>query len=288
MFFVATSPLAAGGHINVSPKGHSSQTFAILNDNKVAFLDLTGSGIETVAHVRENGRIVFMFCSFDDTPCIVRLWGKGTVHEKGTVQFNQLLASAFPAAAAAMPQQQQQQAQPAISAQGNHASEGEQSSTVGDSSHQGTQLDNKHPGFAVGARSIIEVDVTEVNTACGYAVPLYEFKAERDSLVAWSVSKGVEGLEQYRHGKNKMSLDALPGISHAAVMNGASNSSTIVSSSTSRRSKANIMSINGAGRFWLSIDGVRGSWPGVQALVWLGVGVAAGVVLGLLLSGGQL
>jgi hypothetical protein len=52
LFFIATAPLSSDGHVNVSPKGHASETFAIINDNKVAFLDLTGSGVETIAHVR--------------------------------------------------------------------------------------------------------------------------------------------------------------------------------------------------------------------------------------------
>jgi hypothetical protein len=77
MFFVATSPLAREGHINCSPKG--GDTFRVLNDRQVAYLDLTGSGIETAAHLQENERIVIMFCAFDGPPLIVRLHGKGEV-----------------------------------------------------------------------------------------------------------------------------------------------------------------------------------------------------------------
>lgn len=77
MFFVATSPLAANGLVNCSPKG--MDTFRILGPRQVAYLDLTGSGVETIAHLRENGRIVFMFCAFTGPPKIVRLHGTGEV-----------------------------------------------------------------------------------------------------------------------------------------------------------------------------------------------------------------
>ena len=77
MFFVATAPVAGDGCINCSPKGLDS--FRILGPRAVTYLDLTGSGIETVAHLRENGRIVLMFCAFAGPPKIVRLHGRGTI-----------------------------------------------------------------------------------------------------------------------------------------------------------------------------------------------------------------
>ena len=77
MFFVATAPLSAEGHVNLSPKGLDS--FAILDDQTVVYADLIGSGVETVAHIRENGRIVMMFCAFDGEPNIIRLHGRGEV-----------------------------------------------------------------------------------------------------------------------------------------------------------------------------------------------------------------
>ena len=73
LFFVATAPLAAQGHVNVSPKG--LDTLRILAPTRVAYLDLTGSGAETIAHVRENGRIVIMFCALSGPPKILRLHG---------------------------------------------------------------------------------------------------------------------------------------------------------------------------------------------------------------------
>lgn len=74
LFFVGTAPLSGTGHVNVSPKG--LDTLRILGPQRVAYLDLTGSGAETIAHVRENGRIVLMFCAFAGPPKIVRLHGK--------------------------------------------------------------------------------------------------------------------------------------------------------------------------------------------------------------------
>jgi hypothetical protein len=76
MFFVATAPLAADGLVNCSPKGGLG-SFVVLDGLRVAYLDLTGSGIETIAHLRENGRIVVMFCAFEGRPNIVRLHGTG-------------------------------------------------------------------------------------------------------------------------------------------------------------------------------------------------------------------
>ena len=93
IFFVATAPLAAGGLLNCSPKGMDS--FRVLGPDEVAYLDLTGSGVETIAHLRENGRIVFMFCAFEGAPNIVRLHGTGTVLEPGTPEFEEL-RPAFP------------------------------------------------------------------------------------------------------------------------------------------------------------------------------------------------
>ena len=89
VFFVATAPLDSEGHVNLSPKGH--QSFRVIDPKTVAYLDLTGSGIETVSHVRENGRIVILFCAFEGPPKIVRLHGRGEVVKPGDPRFAQLL-----------------------------------------------------------------------------------------------------------------------------------------------------------------------------------------------------
>ncbi len=93
VFFVATAPLAKDGLVNLSPKGLDS--FRILGPRTVAYLDLTGSGIETVAHLKENGRVVIMFCAFDGPPRIVRLHGRGEAIEPGAPGFADL-AARFP------------------------------------------------------------------------------------------------------------------------------------------------------------------------------------------------
>ncbi len=83
MFFVASAPLAADGHVNVSPKGPIG-TLRVLGPRRVAYLDYAGSGAETVAHVRENGRVVVMFCAFEGPPRIVRLHGRARAVLAGT------------------------------------------------------------------------------------------------------------------------------------------------------------------------------------------------------------
>src|SRR4030088_2892860 len=85
LFFVATAPLAHEGLVNCSPKG--MDTLRIVAPTEVAYLDLTGSGIETAAHLRENGRIVFMFCAFSGPPRIVRLHGTGEVVRPGSPDY---------------------------------------------------------------------------------------------------------------------------------------------------------------------------------------------------------
>ena len=90
VFFVASAPSGDGGLINLSPKG--LDTFAILDPATVAYLDLTGSGVETIAHLRQNGRIVIMFCSFDGAPNILRLWGEGDIVEPGDKEWESLRA----------------------------------------------------------------------------------------------------------------------------------------------------------------------------------------------------
>lgn len=97
MFFVATAPNDPAGHVNLSPKG-TVQTFRILGPTAVAYLDLTGSGIETVAHLRENGRITIMFCAFQGAPKVVRLHGAGRVVQPQDAEFDELVASFDPTA----------------------------------------------------------------------------------------------------------------------------------------------------------------------------------------------
>ena len=157
MFFVSTAPLSADGHINVSPKG--GEAFRVLGPLEVAYQDYTGSGAETAAHVRENGRIVIMFCAFDGPPKIVRLHGHGTVLTPEHPKFSELSAL-FP----------------------------------------------PNPG----TRAIMHITVERVSDSCGYSVPLYDFRSQRDVLDRWAENHGPEKLEAYRAAKNQQSIDGLP------------------------------------------------------------------------------
>lgn len=94
VFFVATAPLSASGHVNCSPKG--GNTLRVLGPNAIAYLDGAGSGIESIAHLRENGRMVLMFCAFDGAPRIVRLHGIGAVITPNQARFSNIVEQ-FPA-----------------------------------------------------------------------------------------------------------------------------------------------------------------------------------------------
>jgi len=94
VFFVASAPLSGSGHVNLSPKG--LDTLRILDPHSVVYLDLVGSGAETAAHLRENGRITLLFCAFEGKPKLLRLYGRGRVVEPGDPDW-EALASRFPA-----------------------------------------------------------------------------------------------------------------------------------------------------------------------------------------------
>src|SRR6476659_977804 len=133
LFFVATAPLSGDGRINLSPKG--LDCFRVLGDNKVAYMDLISSGNETSAHTLENGRITFMFCSFQDKPTILRLYGKGFTVLPGREDWVQYA-----------------------------------------------------PLFQIypSTRQIIVADISKVQTACGFGVPLYSYEGERDIHFEWA------------------------------------------------------------------------------------------------------
>jgi Pyridoxamine 5'-phosphate oxidase len=160
IFFVATAPLSPGGHINCSPKDGSS--FHILDERTVVYVDVTGSGVETIAHLKENERVVLMFCAFIGAPKIVRLHGKGVVIESGDSRFAGL-ASRFSAPA--------------------------------------------------GLRAFIQVHLTRISDSCGFGVPLYDYRGDRDQLAAWAERNGPEKLKKYREENNASSIDGLSGCS---------------------------------------------------------------------------
>ena len=156
LFFVATAPLSADGHINLSPKG--MDTFRIFDANHVAYLDITGSGNETSAHITENGRVTFMFCAFEGPPNIVRLYGTGKTVLPTDAEWDDLSGHFTP---------------------------------------------------HVGARQIIVADIHRVSTACGYAVPFMDFKAERETLTKYWDAK-AETKADYQRRKHSASIDGLP------------------------------------------------------------------------------
>ncbi len=155
IFFTGTA--ARDGRVNVSPKG--MDTFRVLSPNQVAWMNLTGSGNETAAHLKEVNRITVMFCAFEGKPLILRLYGTArAIHQQDEdwKKFQPL----FPE-------------------------------------------DN-------GARNIFIVEVSSVQTSCGFAVPLMDYKEDRPILKDWAASKGKEGIREYWQEKNITSIDGLP------------------------------------------------------------------------------
>jgi len=191
VFFVATAPClspgdaspgdastgGSGGHVNVSPKGQRD-TFAVLGPLQVAYLDLTGSGAETIAHLRQNGQITIMFCSFDRAPKILRLYGSGQIVVPGSAQWDELAAH-FPRTAPA-------------GAAGNGHPDG-----------------SRGPH---GVRAIILVDVQRIADSCGYAVPEMELTRERDLLDRMTDKKSPAEVAAYWQAKNAVSIDGLPAL----------------------------------------------------------------------------
>ena len=156
LFFTATAP--AEGRLNLSPKG--MDTFRCLDGGRrVAYLDLTGSGNETAAHLSESGRMTVMFCSFSDSPLILRIYGRGRVVLPGDEEWAEL---------------------------------------------------RPHFPELPGERQIVLLEVESAQTSCGFAVPVYELREERQRLVEWTLSKGEDGIRDYRREKNQISIDGLP------------------------------------------------------------------------------
>jgi hypothetical protein len=159
LFFVATAPLSANGHVNLSPKGHDC--LRILNDRTVCYLDMTGSGNETSAHILENERITLMWCGFEGSPRILRLYGRGEVVLKDSQKWKVLVQEHF---ADVLP----------------------------------------------SARQIIVSHVDRVQTSCGYAVPFYDYKEDRETLKNYMKVKEKKGaMQDYWKDKNLESIDGL-------------------------------------------------------------------------------
>lgn len=160
MFFVSTAPLSADGRVNMSPKGYDS--LAVLDAHTLAWIDMGGSGAETIAHVRENRRITLMFCAFEGAANIVRVYGHGEVLPMDTPEFDAMRVQHF------------------------------------------TAFER--------ARAIVRVRIRSVADSCGWGVPFYEFKGEREQLRRWVESRPYDEWAERRYATNGTSIDGLPAL----------------------------------------------------------------------------
>lgn len=155
--FFVTGTAAEGARINVSPKG--MDTFRIIDNNTVGYLDMTGSGNETSAHIENDGRLTIMMCSFDVKPLILRLYGRGEVVRPNHPDWDKYL-----------------------------------------------NLFKEYPG----QRQIILLHIESLQTSCGYGVPRYDFKEERETLAKFGAKHSPEEISAYINKKNTTSIDGLP------------------------------------------------------------------------------
>ena len=163
MYFVGSAPLQGDGHVNLSPKGYDS--FVILDDKTVAYLDIGGSGIETHAHILENGRVTLMFCAFEGKANILRLYGKGEVYDFDHPEFADYV--------------------------------------------------KLFPDFGK-VRAVIKINLTRIQDSCGWGVPFYEFKGERDQLKRSENHRTYDEWVEHRYNTNSHSIDGLPGLTRPA------------------------------------------------------------------------
>lgn len=159
MYFVGSAPLQSDGHVNLSPKGYDS--LAILDEHTIAYLDLGGSGIETHAHILENGRVTMMFCAFEGKANILRLYGRGEVFDFNHPEYPNYL--------------------------------------------------KLFPDYGK-AREIIKVNITRIQDSCGWGVPFYEYKGDRDQLKRSENHRSYEEWVEHRYKTNAVSIDGLPGL----------------------------------------------------------------------------
>lgn len=164
MFFVATAPLSGDGSVNVSPKGYDS--LALIDERTVAYLDLGGSGAETLAHMRENGRITLMFCAFEGAANILRLYGHGRAVTFDQPEFAGLKAL--------------------------------------------------FPTFE-RARAIVVMQVTRISDSCGWGVPFYDYKGEREQLRRHVDHRPFDEWAERRYEANAVSIDGLPALVRPGV-----------------------------------------------------------------------
>jgi hypothetical protein len=155
LFFVATA--AADGRINLSPKG--ADTLRVLSETQLLWVNFTGSGNETAAHLRQTDRMTMMFCSFTEQPMILRCYGRARAYHPRDTQWQELAAQ-VPA----------------------------------------------HPS----SRQLVLLDIDLVQTSCGFGVPFYECRGERDNMSKWLAQRSDTDIEAYWQEKNQLSIDGLP------------------------------------------------------------------------------
>jgi len=177
VFWVASAPLSPEGHVNISPKGLRG-SFRIINANKVWYEDVTGSGIETISHLRENGRITIMFNAFQGPPRITRLFGKGTVHEFGTPEYDALIPT-------------------------SERKPGSRSAIVIDVHKVGTSCGYGVPYYTFKGHRTKLLDLSD--------------KAEREDRAAGAGCPTNDGLKAYWVLENLKSIDGLDGLSTAHI-----------------------------------------------------------------------
>lgn len=152
VFFVGTA--ANEGRVNISPKG--MDTFRVIEPNKIVWLNLTGSGNETAAHLIRNNRMTILLCSFEGKTLILRLYGSAKIFHDQNETYNEYL--------------------------------------------------NLFPKI-VGSRQIIEMEIDLVQTSCGFAVPLMDYKEERTLLKSWAKKQGEDRIKKHWKEKNATSID---------------------------------------------------------------------------------
>ena len=155
IFFVGTA--TADSKVNISPKGMDS--LRVIDGKRVIWLNVTGSGNETAAHVQEQPRMTIMFAAFDGNPMILRLYGQAMAVHQNDPDWENLIACFNP---------------------------------------------------VPGARQIFDFTIEMVQTSCGMAVPLFDYREDRDQLKNWASKKGEQGVKEYWEEKNQFSLDGKP------------------------------------------------------------------------------
>ncbi|WP_441250432.1 pyridoxamine 5'-phosphate oxidase family protein [Kitasatospora sp. McL0602] len=165
VFFTATAPLTEDGHVNVSPKGRSG-TLVVLDELTLAYLDFGGSTAETIAHLRENGRITLMWCAFTGPPTVVRVHGRGEPVFRDDPRFDGLMR------------------------------------------HFDPSVDGS------GLRAVVLVRAERVSDSCGFAVPIMDYREDRDMHAEYFDRKGEENFSTYCEGKEYVgtSIDGLPAL----------------------------------------------------------------------------